>query len=159
MPYTLPDDIEKIRYFSKGADSYFAVVPQLVAPWVPATQGGVAATLNQLTPSFRLLLRKTVPIMLCIAWETFVDELKVADNARYTTHFPKGYELYHNEDIKEVFLIRNCIVHCGGKTDAGYVSQSLIKTFTAVGIAIDFTEVQLDTQFKLFGDAYAKILT
>ena len=162
MAYTLPDDIEKIRYFSKGADSYFAVIPQLIAPWIgnsPATQSGVAASLDQLTPSFRLILRKTVPIMLCIAWETFVDELKTADNTRYATHFPTGFELYHNEDIREVFLIRNCIVHCGGKVDAEYIRKSLIKTFSVAGAPVDFTEVQLDTQLKLFGDAYTKITT
>jgi hypothetical protein len=162
MPYSLPDDIEKIRYFNKGADSYFAVVPQLVAPWLGTTsvaQGSVAAALNQLTPSFRLILRKTVPIMLCIAWETFVEELKTADNARYAANFPTGFELYHNEDIREVFLLRNCIIHCAGKIDAEYLRKSLIKTFTVVGTAIDFTEVQLDTQFKLFGDAYSQITT
>ncbi len=158
MSYSLLDDIANIRKFTRTTDSYFQVVSQIIAPWT-ADDPTVAAAVNQQTPSFRLILRKTVPIMLCIAWETFVDDLKVADPARYATHFPQGFEKYHNEDVREIFLLRNCIVHCGGKIDAGYMSLSLIKTFPVVGTAIDFTEVELDTQFKLFGDAYARILT
>lgn len=160
MTYSLPDDVEKIRSFCKVADSYFAVIPQIFAPLLgsnPVLQSGVASALNQQTPSFRLILRKTVPIMLCIAWEGFVEELKTTDPARYATHFQTGFELYYNEDIREVFLLRNCIIHCMGKIDATYLQKSLIKTFSVVGTAVDFTEVQLDTHFKLFNDAYAQV--
>jgi|SRR3989338_7470111 len=161
MTFSLPDDIRTIRYVSKGASSFFAVIPQLIAPLTegfPAEQSGFAASLSQMTPSSQLLLRKSIPVMLCIAWETFVDELEATDGIRHAAHFPKGFERYHNEEIKEVFLIRNCIVHCGGKIDAGYVKDSRLKTFAVAGTAIDFTEVQLDTQFKLFGDTFAKII-
>ena len=162
MSYSFPSDLNDIKNFSKSTDSYFDVIPRIVVPLLgndPALQSGVAAALGQQTPSFRLILRKTVPIMLCIAWETFVEELKVADSACYSKNFLAGFELYHNEDIREVFLIRNCIIHRGGKTDKEYLRKSLIKTFPLVGTPIDFTEIQLDTQYNLFGGAYTKITT
>jgi hypothetical protein len=162
MAYSLLADIENIRTFAKSVDSLLGVVPQMITPMLghdPVLQSSVAAALNQTTPSFQWIVRKTVPIMLCIAWEGFVEELKVVDAARYAANFPAGFEKYHTEDIREVFLLRNCIVHCMGKIDQGYLTQSLIKTFTVVGTPIDFNDVQLGTQFKLFGDAYSKITT
>lgn len=160
MAYSFLDDIEKIRHFSKSADNYFVVIPKIIEPLLghhPQLQSSVAAALNQDTPSFRLILRKTVPLMLCIAWEGFVEQLKITEVNRYGTNFISPYELYFNEDIREIFLLRNCITHSMGKIDAQYLGMTVIKTFTTLGEQVDFTEVQLDTQFKLFGDAFTKI--
>jgi len=98
-----------------------------------------------------------VPVMLCTAWENFKEELKATDNPRYTTHF-NPLTKWHSEPIREIALIRHCIIHKNGKVDSNYLADSRLKTFNTAGFLIDFTDIELDLQFKMFEDAYTKII-
>ncbi|OGN27532.1 MAG: hypothetical protein A3A33_04910 [Candidatus Yanofskybacteria bacterium RIFCSPLOWO2_01_FULL_49_25] len=66
-------------------------------------------------------LHRMMPSVLCSFWEFFIKDCYA--------HFNIKIEEYHSDQIKEVFLIRNCILHNGGIADDSYCSQSVLKKF------------------------------
>lgn len=134
------------------------MVAQLPLANDPSLQSNVAQAVNQSSASFNFLLRKMVPVMLCMAWEGFREELEAQDNPRYLAHFAPMTKWY-NEPIREIALIRHCITHHNGKVSSEYLSDTRLHTFSSLGQVIDFQPSDLDSQFKTFEDAYNIITT
>lgn len=162
MPYTFLKDIEDIRYFYKQGINHFSslsgAVNLLPLANNPSLQAQVAEEVNQSSESFGFLLRKMIPVMLCSAWESFVDELKDAEPSRYSKHFVK-YERWYEESLQEISFIRNCIVHAKGKIDNEYLQKTKRNTFSGLGTKIDFAPPAIDIYFKMFEDAYTNIIS
>lgn len=162
MPYSFLNDLKDIKdFYEDGGIQPGNLLPRQTARLLmandPSLHSSVTKLVNQRTASFNFLLRKMVPVMLCTAWEGFAAELGINDNARYLAHFTPMTK-WHNEPIREIALIRHCIVHNNGKIDQEYLNVSRIKTFTLLNFQIDFTDIELDTQFKTFEDAYKNIM-
>jgi hypothetical protein len=159
-PYTFLQELADIKEFYKQASGYYSGLPRIAASLPisdPAMQIAVAQAVTQRSDAFARLQRKMVPVMLCTIWESFVDQLKVADPARYQYHFPV-IKKWYSTPLQEVAFIRHCISHKNGKIDHDYLSKSTIRTFNTLGQIIDFTEPEIDAQFIVFEDAY-RIIT
>jgi len=104
-------------------------------------------------------LRIMVLIILCAIWEEFVKDLKDNDSTKYTSKFIKGkyYEIQFNDDIKEVFLIRNCFVHNGGKADDKYRLYSLQKIYP-LDTLIVLNDSDINNYFNLLESNYKLIV-
>lgn len=157
MDYLLPQHIKEIRKFYEDGKGYYVVIVPQVARGLslmsdPTLQ---AQSVDTQTENLKFLLRKTVPIMLCMVWQGFSKEIESNESSKYTKHF-SVYSTYYNEPIREVSLLRNCIVHCNGKIDQDYLDKATLKTFgfNVLDEQIDFDELQLETMFKIFEDAY-----
>lgn len=158
MAYTFLQDLGDVKaFYGNGRDHFNSLAGQVTRlPIETALQDQVVQQVSQRSASFGCLLRRAIPVMLCSAWESFVDELKVTDITRYQTHFVM-YGLWHSEPVREIALIRHCITHSKNKIDAEYLRKSKLKTFNTLGTLIDFSDPDLDLQFKTFEDAYNNI--
>jgi hypothetical protein len=159
MAYTFPQDIKDIKAFYNNGRNHFNSLVGLATnlPMEESLHVLAIEDVSKKSASFGRILRRNVPVMLCSAWESFVDELKDLDLQRHQKYFVT-YGVWYNEDIKEICLIRNCITHAKSKTDSNYYRDTLKKTFPVLGTSIDFGDQDLDIYFKIFEDAYNQIM-
>lgn len=66
-------------------------------------------------------LHNGMPAEMCSFWEFFGKECKA--------HFEFEVEDFYDDEVMEIFLIRNCILHNRGIVDDSYVSQTKLKKF------------------------------
>ncbi len=157
-PYSFLQDLNDIKaFYENGKNHLGSLVGQVTRlPLDTTLQTQVMSQILQRSASFDTLLRRMIPVMLCSAWESFVTELKIAENAKYLSHF-NIYQLWHNDQVREIALLRHCITHGKSKIDAEYIRKSKIKTYTTIGTPITFSDPDLDLQFKTFEDAFNRI--
>jgi hypothetical protein len=122
--------------------------------------GTVAENKPQFTPDFPFLFRKTIPIMLCSAWESFVDDLKNLDSQRYNQHFPTNNKWY-NDSINDIAQIRHCMAHQNGLMDQKHMDDlkiELNKNKYKVGEIIKLEPKDIDDYFRVFQSSYTMIM-
>lgn len=162
MSYSFIQDINDIGDFYKSGGQYSKFLDVAKVSFESNVQ--MVQDIKTRSESFNNILNKTIPIMYCIAWETFHNQLKKSDRTKYDQHFtlyeknnPGKNKVYYNEQIEEIFLIRNCIVHRNSEV-SDELRESRFNTFIVNGNFIEVTEVALETQFQIFKDAYNKII-
>ena len=105
-------------------------------------------------------LLKIIPILQCSAWDNFVKRLEKNEPSRFLTHFPNGLEKgrkWYSDSIKEIALLRNCIVHNKGVVDELYVKYSSVQKY-ALGDLVIILEQDVPIFFKEFEAGYKLIL-
>ncbi len=155
--YTFPTELKNLReYYRKAGDSLTVDSSESATIGSEMVTGSFAPD----RPELYTYLQKSIPIMLCMAWEVFVMEMKRPDRPRYEKCFGRRtnphFERRYNSAISEIFLIRNSIVHCNG-----YPSEEYLKTFTgrfAKGQRIVIDDIEIEREFKIFLDAYERIV-
>lgn len=160
MSFLFQQDLKDIRDFYKSGKNHFdsLVVQATSLPLGVSLQTQVVQEVSQRSSSFGRLLRRMIPVMLCSSWENFVNDLKNSDPAKHQAKFTL-YAVYYNEPIKEIALIRNCIIHQQSKIDSEYLAKSNLKTYTVLGAPVDFSESDLELLYKTFEDAYGQVIS
>ncbi len=103
-------------------------------------------------------LPKGVVILMCSLWGEFKKDLCITEEKRYKSKFVKGYESYYNDKVKEVFLVRNCLVHRNGKVDVKEDKEliAMVSKY-AVGNEIDLTYEEVNIFFGEMFKAFSEI--
>ncbi|MES2213529.1 MAG: hypothetical protein V4473_01650 [Patescibacteria group bacterium] len=163
MAYSFLQDLKDIKELYSYGSKHYSALPNQASEELKNNQALlsiVVETVNQKSATFNFLTRKMVPIMLCSAWDSFQKNLSQdpQESHRHITHFIDPYYKWHNQDIHEISLLRNCIVHNHGEIDQKYLDKSTILKFKILGEVVDFSELEISLQFRVFEDAYNKIM-
>lgn len=161
MSDTFLTDLGDIDKFHKLGEALFDL-PRILtsSPYGPQT-GTVSESRERFSPEFPFLFRKTIPIMLCSAWESFVDHIKAKDNARYVQHFTTQDKYpWYNDPINDIAQIRHCMAHQNGIMDQAHLDKikiTLNKSKYPLG-PIKLEALDIDDYLKAFKSAYDTIM-
>jgi hypothetical protein len=121
----MPDfekNINELSEFYEESALLFSNWQSTLASWQLPTDIVQAVSTEKIATQNRneAYLKKGLVILMCVLWEELKKFLETdfSSLSRYQIHFPSGYELYHNNDVREIFLVRNCLVHRNGLIDA-----------------------------------------
>lgn len=93
-------------------------------------------------------LNNLMPVLMCSFWEALTKDVQ--------TYFNIEVPHYHNSSIKEIFLIRHCILHNGSKADSSYINQTEERKFD-LGESIKITSGVVREFFESLERAHQEI--
>lgn len=155
MNDTFQSDLKDVKNFHKMGEHLFNTAEVTYDIFAES----VSDNRNQYKPEFKYLFRKTIPIMLCSAWENFVNELK-KDTVRYAKHFPNEGKWY-NDSINDISELRHAIAHDSGIMNQARLDKMKItsnKTRYPIG-QIKLEPIDMDEYINIFDIAYKTIMS
>jgi hypothetical protein len=157
MAYSFSEELDSIREYYEKVDSTLSA--DIVNSADLAQGDSMSASRPRSTPLYAAYLRQSIPIMFCMAWEKFVRDLKTADPARHKICFQDRSEKVlrkcYDPAIREIFLIRNSIVHLDGRATRDY-EREFGKYKEGEKIA-EINQPEIDRQREIFSKAFERI--